>query len=1045
MESIAKFVSSEIAILVENITQPMKTSKLPLLIVGLFLSISPLFGQQTHYYTDIHQEIAVGKELFGKAKYNAAFRQFEQIAGKLDEKSELYSEAVYYQALSALRVGHSSGEKMLTSFTKEYPESPYSNYARFYLGDYQFDKKRYPVVVRTLEEVDRFELSDQDRIKCGYEMGYSHLMMDELDKAANEFFQIKDKNDLYSKPATYYWAHINYLKGNYETALESFRKLEGDPNFSKVIPMYVSQIYYKQEKYDQVVNYTGVIINEVEESYKPELAKILGDSYFHLRRFADAIQFLEYYHQVEKVTSREDNYLLGYCYFYTQQFGKAIPYLEKSSKGNDLLAQNAYYHLADSYIRTNQKEKARVAFAAASEMEFDERIKEDALFNYAKLTYELSYSPFNETIKAFDKYISLYPNSERNSAAYQYLVEVFMVTRNYRDAIAAIEKIKVKNTAINQAYQRVTYYRGLELFGNQAYEQAVEHFDKSLAYRSLNRQLEAGALFWRSEALYRLGDYNAAINGFNQFMKTAGAFSMPEYNEANYSLGYAYFKLEDYSQASSFFRKYLNAVQGKRSEKVADAYNRLGDTYFQVRDYSEAVKNYQQSLSMKLYDADYALYQLALCSGLQRNQEAKINQLRSLISGYSQSAYLDDAYFELGRTYERSGQYAEAKREYLNITERFKQSTFYPKALLQLGLVSYNTTDYNSSLRYYKEVTEKFAGTPEAQAALLGIKNCYVEMNDVDSYFAYAQKLGTGVSVTVSEQDSLSYQAAERQFMANDPNAVNQLRRYLQQFPNGSFRLNANFYLGEALYRDGKYSESLEYYLFVSRQPLNIFSEPALSKASELLFNAKKFDEALELFERLETVSGNKWNTSKALAGKMRCSFYLERYRNAIEAAGKLMEAEKTNEALQREARYITGKSYYNLGNLDQALPGLKETAAETNSVQGAEAKYLVAEIYFKKQNANAAEKEILDFISKGTPHTFWLAKSFILLSDVYLAKNDEFQAKHTLKSLVENYNVDNDGIIDEASRKLSEIESREKREQEAVKSNPMQINLNQK
>jgi len=340
-------------------------------------------------------------------------------------------------------------------------------------------------------------------------------------------------------------------------------------------------------------------------------------------------------------------------------------------------------------------------------------------------------------------------------------------------------------------------------------------------------------------------------------------------------------------------------------------------------------------------------------------------------------------------------------------------------------------------------VAENYGGTQEAQAALMGIKNCYIELNDVDAYFAYANNLGTGAVVTTSEQDSLSWILAERQFMANDPNAVNQLQHYLRQYPNGSFVLNARFYLGEALYNQGKYSESLDHYLYVSRQPLNAFSEQALSRASELLFNAKRYDEAAELYARMETVSGNQWNKVRAMAGLMRCNFMLQKFRNAIDDAVRLSKADKVTPELTREASYITAKSYYELGSYDQALPGLREAAAQTNTVQGAEAKYLLADIYFRKQNLAAAEKEIMDFIDKGTSHQFWLAKSFILLSDIYVAKKDDFQAKHTLKSLVENYPVKDDGILTEASRKLADIEEREKREADAVQGNPLQIKLN--
>ncbi len=1020
----------------------MKKKKSLAFLGVLWLLISGVSAQETEYFQALQKEIALGKELFRTGKYNAAYYQFEKVRERSDEKSEIASEAYYYMALSALRSEHVTGEKMLAGFISDYADSPYSHYARFYLGEYHFDRKRHPLALKTLGGVDREGLNESDRVKCGYMMGYSYMLTGEQDLALNEFTLIRDKKHILARPALYYWSHIQYLKARYDEALEGFRQLETDPNFSGIIPVYISHIYYKQGKYDQVVNYILPLINDVEESYKSELAKITGDSFFHLGRYSDAIQFLEYYHEQPGTKSREDQYIMGYCYYQTGAYEKSAPYLEKGSRGNDATAQNSLYHLADAYIRTGQKEKARVAFGSASEMEQDDKIREDALFNYAKLTYELSYSPFNETIKAFDKYISLYPQSERNASAYQYLSEVYMVTRNYKDAIRSIEKITPRSSAINRAYQRVTYYRGLELMSSGSYEEAADHFDKSLENRQTDA-VTAGARYWRAEAHYRTGDYNSAITGYNEFLKSPGATALPEYNEAYYNLGYASFKLEDYRQAATHFNRYLSANQGRRTQKVADVYNRLGDTWFVARNYGEAVRHYQQAFSLKLYDADYALYQLAFCSGLQRDQQAKISQLSNLVSSYPQSAYLDDAIFELGRTYERENNYNEAKEEYQKIIDRFKTSTFYPKALLQLGLIHYNKSDYKNSLKYYKEVAEGFGGTPEAQAALLGIKNCYFEMNDLDAYFAYANRLGSSPNVTVSEKDSLTYLSAEKLFMAGDPGAAAALRRYLDQYPRGSFVLNANFYLAESLYSQGKYSESLNHYLHVSRQPVNLFSETALAKASELLYNAGRYKEALEYYEKLDKMAGNDWNKVKALAGMMRCQLKEGKYREAIESAALLKKAEKAGAILIREAHFVGAKSNYQLGNYDAALSGMREASTETNTEQGAEAKYLLADIYFRKQNLSSSEKEIMDFIDKGTSHQYWLAKSFILLSDIYVARKDDFQAKHTLKSLIENYPAENDGILTDARRRLSEMEAREKKEQDQSSGNPMQIKLN--
>ncbi len=1023
-------------------TLSMKTIRFLFLISILIAFQNQSFAQETAYFDDVQKDVVLGKQLFDLGKYDAVYGQFEKVQQQVEEKSELYSEAEYYKSVAALKAGHSSGNELVENFIASYPESPYINRAWFNLGDYQFEKRQYPVALRSFSNIDKTDLSKDEQIKLHYQTGYSYMMTENLDQAASEFYQIKDANNFYSKPASYYWAHIMYLNENYEAALQGFAKLNGDPTYSRLIPIYVSHIYYKQGRYDDVVNYTGTVINDVEEEHKAELSKILGDSYFHINRFKEAVPYLETYYNSSGPKTREDSYILGYCYYRTENFDKAAPLLEKASKGNDEMAQNAYYHLADCYIKLNDKEKAKVAFGAASELDFNEKIKEDALFSYAKLTYELSYSPFNETIKAFDKYISLYPNSERNTEAYRYLVEVFMVTRNYNDAINSIEKIQNKTSSVLRAYQRVTFYRGLELFNNLAYNQAIDYFDLSLENGSYDRSLNARALFWKAEALYRVGDYNNSISAYNQFLNTAGAYSLAEYQNAEYNLAYAYFKLEEYDSATSHFRKFVNANQGKRTAKLADALNRVGDLFYLRTDYNTAIQNYTQSYNMRLFEPDYALFQIAFCQGLERNQQSKISNLQKLLADFPESDYLDDALYELGRAHERVGKNYEALQQYQQIVSNYSQGSYYRKALLQMGLINYNNNDFSKALGQYKEVAEKFPGTEEAEAALLGIKNCYVEMNKVDEYFAYTSRLGSGASVTTSEQDELTYQAAERSYMAGNSGATDQLKRYIQQFPNGKYALNAHFYLAESLYKEGKYSESNEHYTIVASQPDNIFSEPALSKASELTFNAQKYQEALEMFNKLETVANSKWNILKAYTGQMRCYQQLNQPQNAIASAQKVKTSDVVNDALKREANFIIGKSYYQLDNINMALPKLREVSTDTKLEQGAEAKFLVAEIYYRQKKATDAENEIMDFIDKGTPYTYWLGKAFILLADIYIEKGQEFDAKHTLKSLVENYNNDTDGIKDEAARKLASIEAGEKQEQQNAIDNSLQLKL---
>jgi len=318
-----------------------------------------------------------------------------------------------------------------------------------------------------------------------------------------------------------------------------------------------------------------------------------------------------------------------------------------------------------------------------------------------------------------------------------------------------------------------------------------------------------------------------------------------------------------------------------------------------------------------------------------------------------------------------------------------------------------------------------------------------VEMNNIDAYFSYARNLGEGSHITTSEQDSLTFMAAERLYMSGNSGAASQLQQYLQQFPNGSSATNAHFYLAELLYKEGNYSRANEHYLYVAMQPNNIFTEQALSRSSELIFNAGRYEEALQYFNRLESVANSKWNILKALAGQMRCYFELKNHKEAIQSANRVINHESVNEAWVREANYIAGKSYYLLGNYSAALSPLKLVAGDTKLKQGAEAKFLIADIFYKQNQKKEAENEIMDFISNGTPFQFWLGKSFLLLADIYLDRRDIFQAKHTLRSVVENYGIEGDGIKAEASQKLSIIEKQEQIDQQNARDSSFRLKIN--
>jgi TolA-binding protein len=346
--------------------------------------------------------------------------------------------------------------------------------------------------------------------------------------------------------------------------------------------------------------------------------------------------------------------------------------------------------------------------------------------------------------------------------------------------------------------------------------------------------------------------------------------------------------------------------------------------------------------------------------------------------------------------------------------------------MLQLGLVYYNTGDLEESMGFYKRVVNEFPATPEAEDALLGIRNIYLDRNDTDGYIRYTNQIGGFAKVDDRQRDSLSFVSAERLYMAsNCQQAVGQFENYIINNPQGRFILNAHYYKADCLYRNGDAEGALSSYEFVAGRGKSLFSEDALKRAGEIHYRKESYNMALEYFRRLETEADLEENRQEALIGQLRVLAKLSNHPATIEAANRVVGNARMSPEIIREARYLKACAHMTLNQKNEALTEYRLLSANTSSKEGAEAKFRVADLLYQKGSQEESEKVIFDFVEKGTPHQYWLAKSFILLGDIYAGRGEYFQAGQYLEGLLENYEEKNDGIHEEATRKLDEYKSK--------------------
>jgi TolA-binding protein len=755
-----------------------------------------------------------------------------------------------------------------------------------------------------------------------------------------------------------------------------------------------------------------------------ELYRFIGDAYYSKENYKEALPYLEKYATGAKASGREDKYELGYCYYKTGDIDKAIKLFLEIGAKNDLLSQNIWDILGDCYLQKGDKTRSRLAFGEASVMNFDKNIKEESLYNFAKLTYETAYAPFGEAIAAFQEYIDLYPGSKRIQEVYDYLVGTFMQIKNYKAALAALDKIGNKDSRLEEAYQKVAFFRGLELFKNLEIEASVGMLDKSLKYEKYNMQIRARATYWHGEANYRLGHYDLAKDDYILFMGLPGSTLLNEYNLVRYNLGYTFFNLKDYTNALNNFRAFESVANNARPEVIADAKNRIADCYYIATNYSSAIDYYDKVIAFGNLDADYAMFQKGFSLGLINDTKGKINVLTALIQKFPSSTFVPDAIFERGRAYLVLEDFKNGEADFNTIISNYSGSSFVPRSIVQLGLLYYNIGENEKAISQYKKVIENYKSTPEARDAMTGLRNTYVDLNEVDAYFAYIKTLDGYGDVNLVQKDSLLYMSGENLFMTGKyDKATDVLKSYLSEFPEGSFRQNAQYYLAECLKSAGKNDEALKLYIEVSDEPNNQFLEQSLIIASSMLYDKEDYTASLNYYEKLEKVSSSDANTLISLKGELKSAFQAGDAQKTIYAAGKIINLPNIPEELVREATFMSAKANYSLNNFDDALREFRKVATEVTSVEGAESKYRVAELLNKKDKPAEAEKVITEFIDQKSPHQFWMARVFLLLADISIKKGDSLQARATLQSLKDYYKVDNDGILDEVKAKLNSLD----------------------
>ena len=993
--------------------------------MGMTLSIAISASAQKHIENyDPNALFNEGILLFQNQEYGAALSTFAQYRAQVaDAKSQRFVDAQYYEAVSALYLGHADGPAKVVQFVNDNPGSTWARHANFLYANHLFKEKKYKEALAIYEKTDAFALTTDEAQQMQFNMGYANFQSGELDKAMPLFHGLMMNTGKYQDQARYYYAHIQYVNEKYDEALANFRLLRTHKDYSKVVPSYIMQIDYLKGDYQAVIDEGPEYIRKADKKRKSEMAQIVADAYFQQKDYDNALEYYDIYKKnLTRGVSREAYYQMGVSKMMKGDYKGAVNDLQKVAGSSDILAQYASYYLGSGYAKTDEPKYARSAFYNAYSAGFDKELAEEALFDYARLSLIPGADPFNEAVGLLDNFIAEHPNSERKEEVEEMSIYLLLNAKENDEALARLEAMKKKSAELQTVYNDLLYATGIDNFQKGYYDKAQVYFSKVMNSKQ-SAANKAQACFWMGESAYQMGDHNKAGKYLTQFKGMSAASSLPEYALADYDLGYIYYQKPDYDAAAERFKSFIRLADDSQNDLKTDAYVRLGDCYFMDRSYDKAINYYDLATRVGKRNADYALFQQGLCYGAKGNVNQKINMLNDLLQSYPSTPYYDQALFEIGNTYLVHGDKRSAIANFNRLIKDRPRSSYTRQAMMKVGMIYYNNNQYDQALTNLKNLVASYPNTDESREALSIIRSIYMEQNNLDEYFGYVNANGGQVKVT--QQDSLAFANAENFYLDGQyQKAQTALQYYFDNFRNGAYALKAHYYAYECAEKVGTEDQIVTHLNYILSQPDNDYTDNALLKMARIEYEKGNYKKAGEYYERLSRITEEPLKRLEALEGSMKSNFFQGKYDKAIEMGESLRQSRDLTDEQVNQVNHIVGKSYFEKGNYSTAIERLDKSARNDKSEYGAESAYYSAVASIKLKKYDEAENKVFDISDNFSKYDYWVAKSFIALADVYVAKDNYFQAKETLRSVIDNYKGND--LKQEARTKLAEVERKE-------------------
>lgn len=950
-------------------------------------------AQQSHYYTDKEAyRFDLATNLYQSKIYNASQFEYARQYFYNENLSQSKKEAAqFFDNVIGVILKRDHAEEGLQAFMKEYPNSAFFAQANLPLADYYLTQKDFPKALETFQKVNQYQLSREENTQYILKLGYAKFMTGDAQGAIQALEEAytstaeSEKGDI-----AYMLGHLYYADKQNEKAFQYFDQIKNDPKFSRVVKPYYVQLFYNDKNYDQAISEGNALLNEnISGDYKAEVHKIIGESYFMKKDYASAYPHLKLYADSKTNPSESDLYQMGFVAAELKKYDEAVSYYNQLLNSNSPVAQNAYYQLGNAYLEVNKKQEALSAFRSSSEMNYDKNVQELAFVQYAKLSYDIG-NPYESAPTVIQRFIQKYPQSRQTAELKKLLIKSYLYSGNYKETLAAIDKLPDSSPETDKIDQEVSYLLGTEEFNKGNYTEAEKYLLRSLELNQ-NKEFTPRALYWLAQTYYQQGNYPSAIVRFEK-LKSVNNF--PEKQQLTYDLGYAYFKSKKFAEAQNNFEEYL---KNPKAEFKNDAQLRLGDTYYANNQLNEAIAVYDESED----GSDYTSFQKAMALGFKGDTVAKIAELKRLIYTFKNSEYVDDAQYEIATAYVSNDDFNSANDYFNQVIRSSKDADLIANAKIYRAQNYVDLNQSDKALTELRALGKEYRNTAYASKVVQAARPIFQKNGDIAGYQRFAAELG--LKLDAAEVDELNLNTAKQFYAKKDfKNAISYYEKYLIQNPTGEGLYQAKYELGESYYQSQNPTKSLLILQEIAAVQ-NDYQEDAATRVAQIYIAQGNSAEAKRYLTTLsKSTNANIKNYANVELMKI---FAGEKdFTQAENYADLVLANSKNSSTVLEQAKVIKARSFMNKGKDKEAQTAFTALEKSSNTEVAAEALYAKAFYQNKGKAFKSSNETIFKLANNYASEDYWGAKSLVLMARNYLALKDNYQASYTVDQIIANY-----------------------------------------